>query len=1677
MNRIGKSLSIVALASVCSMTVTVHAANLLELVSSRIKGAEARTALGADLFGEQVSLATGATEFRVVDVSVPTNSGLRLQLGRRLDLASPYLQSTSVEDYSFEGSTDSDQHHKKVFGRNWELDIPSIRAVFDLRYGWVSHSGLVGNGTTSRCSAGFSPPDFVAGVWPNYYSQIAAKDYWSGTKINVPGVAEETLLSRISGRPSPTGSETYLGTTKSEWLVSCLPSVQNAAGEGFKVRLPDGTVYYFNWMVVRRVPSIGTEESISIGYNAEDGRIGTIGSYNSPRVLVPRAEYALYATRVEDRHGNWITYEYDSSNPQRLLAIRSNEGSAITLVYEHGQISTATAGSQIWTYQYSRPYSSYPNIAVLDSVVLPDQTKWTYSISGLGALNLHTQESKDLWRGCILNIQGMASSLAPDPNRIATVSITHPSGATGVFKFRNIVHGTNRTSGSCAAQNATASPTIYGAIAAFKVSSLYEKTVSGPGVSTGTWSFSYVPTWSWASQCLSATCATTSETRVTAPDNVLTRYTYGNDYDANSGKLLSVKTEYDGSIVEEKASIYVDSSIGQLFADSYGIDPHKGNNPFANKIRPLSTSIIIRDGTTFTRQLSAFDVFGRPAVTTSTNSLGFSRSDVIEYYDNFELWVIGQVKQQYNVETGVVRTKADYNAKALPWKAYAYGKLQQTLTYNAEGNIETAADGRGNTITASNWKRGIPQLILRPATAEAPAGASKSAVVNDNGWITSVTDEVGAKTCYSHDAMGRIASVTYTSETQLYVCDTSRWAPRYSEFRPLSAGDSFPSGIVIGQWRQLVSEGNRTKATYFDSLWRPVLTHEYDTANPIGTLRATRTTFDSSSRVIFQSYPSSDAVPSLYGVRTFYDALNRVIRIEQDSEQGVLETSTEYLAGLQVRVTNPRGYKTTTGFMAWDQPGYDLPLWSSQPEGKLIEIARHSQFGWPLQLKQRSADSSVQQVRSYVYDGNGQLCKTIEPETGATVLGHDDAGNPIWQASGLTGGNYAEINTCSLAEAWNSGRRIVRTYDALNRLSTLEFPDSRGNQSWTYEKDNLPASIAVYNDVGSANLVVTAYAYNKRRLPTGESLSQPNVYTWGVGYEYDNVGNLRWQSYPTGLTLDFAPNALGQATQARNAHAPYNSYVSGAQYFPNGGLKQFTYGNGVIHSMTQNARQLPAWVGSTGNVTDFSYSYDKNGNPTVILDNITGTPTAQHRWMSYDGLDRLTSSASAMFGGTDHTHRFTYDALDNLESWKHAGVKDYADYVYDERNRLISIRNTAGAAVVGIDYDPQGNLTNKNGQTYEFDYGNRLRIMLGKESYRYDGLGRRVQTTKVGGGQVRWQYSQGGQLLYEEDSTTLLSAEHIYFAGSLIATRSRNWSTNVMQTKYQHNDALGSPVAVTNEAGHVIERNNYEPYGGIIGNTARSGIGYTGHVMDGATGLIYMQQRYYDQSIGRFLSMDPVAANSTTGANFNRYWYANNNPYKFVDPDGRWGELFDIAGRSNVVPSGQVSYVESSCASEADGAKSIDGLAEIVHVQNGTVETIVTPWGEPPQVEATIFAVLLDVADFAALKALRINDLSATGVAGVAAAKSFFNSETRVRLTTIVVQSWMGTYEVGFFGDLKKVDFQGLGPERRAVLKIERQTRITYGDKVIVTGGWENQPAFDNTNWLKSEGFPLRDVP
>ena len=95
-------------------------------------------------------------------------------------------------------------------------------------------------------------------------------------------------------------------------------------------------------------------------------------------------------------------------------------------------------------------------------------------------------------------------------------------------------------------------------------------------------------------------------------------------------------------------------------------------------------------------------------------------------------------------------------------------------------------------------------------------------------------------------------------------------------------------------------------------------------------------------------------------------------------------------------------------------------------------------------------------------------------------------------------------------------------------------------------------------------------------------------------------------------------------------------------------------------------------------------------------------------------------------------------------------------------------------------------------------------------------------------------------------------------------------------------------------------------------------LGFTGHATDAASGLTYMQQRYYDPVAMRFLSVDPEQSE------FSRYSYGANNPFKFVDPDGR-GVTFSFSnGATPLDALKTIAYL----------AQSPTATAEIAQIQN-----------------------------------------------------------------------------------------------------------------------------------------------
>ncbi|RDS81982.1 RHS repeat-associated core domain-containing protein [Dyella psychrodurans] len=100
-------------------------------------------------------------------------------------------------------------------------------------------------------------------------------------------------------------------------------------------------------------------------------------------------------------------------------------------------------------------------------------------------------------------------------------------------------------------------------------------------------------------------------------------------------------------------------------------------------------------------------------------------------------------------------------------------------------------------------------------------------------------------------------------------------------------------------------------------------------------------------------------------------------------------------------------------------------------------------------------------------------------------------------------------------------------------------------------------------------------------------------------------------------------------------------------------------------------------------------------------------------------------------------------------------------------------------------------------------------------------------------------------------------------------------------------DPNGTVLAEADAQGNITKTFDYRPYGQQALGQPPNGPGYTGHVNDPDTDLVYMQARYYDPEAGRFLSADPVGPTPGDVYGFNRYVYANNNPIGNIDPNGR----------------------------------------------------------------------------------------------------------------------------------------------------------------------------------------------
>jgi RHS repeat-associated protein len=311
-----------------------------------------------------------------------------------------------------------------------------------------------------------------------------------------------------------------------------------------------------------------------------------------------------------------------------------------------------------------------------------------------------------------------------------------------------------------------------------------------------------------------------------------------------------------------------------------------------------------------------------------------------------------------------------------------------------------------------------------------------------------------------------------------------------------------------------------------------------------------------------------------------------------------------------------------------------------------------------------------------------------------------------------------------------------------------------------------------------------------------------------------------------------------------------------------------------------------------------------NANLAGIIDGLDGM---ESRTLAYDGRDRLTSITGTP--GSIGNESFTYDTLDNVRRAVSGAIDrrfhynastlrlsqittinspNVMDYAWNDRGEMTSRTHTEpGSPPLGPDViflNGFEEATISSTETFAFDQARRLVTTFGQMTHTYDAHNHRVATATVMVGTRYQVYSRSGELFYIEDSGSNQRTEFFELGGTLVAERTRPLATESPVVSYLHSDHRGTPSVKTDGSSNVQYRSRLMPYGAPYDNNWREGPGFTKHATDEIAQLSYMQQRYYDPVSMRFLSPDPIAAGPDS---FNVYAYANNNPYTFVDPDGR----------------------------------------------------------------------------------------------------------------------------------------------------------------------------------------------
>ena len=355
----------------------------------------------------------------------------------------------------------------------------------------------------------------------------------------------------------------------------------------------------------------------------------------------------------------------------------------------------------------------------------------------------------------------------------------------------------------------------------------------------------------------------------------------------------------------------------------------------------------------------------------------------------------------------------------------------------------------------------------------------------------------------------------------------------------------------------------------------------------------------------------------------------------------------------------------------------------------------------------------------------------------------------------------------------------------------------------------------------------------------------------------------------------------------------------------------------VINTTTPIDHQYVYWMSDRGNNSRttkigwehiseyiYGYTYDANGNITEISRRHKTAETAytKQQQFAYDELNQLVRADDLVKNCTEvytydnggnilsvTTYPLTWGSLDGITATK------TVNYGYDDTNWRDKLTSYDGQAIT---YDEIGNPLSYRGYTLTWQNGRQLATLSGNgvtASYTYDVDG--LRTSKTVNGVKHEYYYVGNTLQYEKFGTTELW--FFYDAdGNPSGVRYKNGSTTT--DYYFVCNWRGDVIRIYDGTGAVVANYNYDAWGNVISVTDANGtaitdsthianvnpLRYRGYYFDSEIGLYYLQSRYYDPAVKRFINADALLGANKDILGNNVFAYCSNDPINYKDETG-----------------------------------------------------------------------------------------------------------------------------------------------------------------------------------------------